>query len=163
MSRRRRVGYASIAVAVLWASGACGMAGDASAPRPEPTTTGVPTTVTPAVYGALQTLDQVSDGTRILVARTEMHGVSGFVVIHDESQGGPHDVLGHVFIPEGVSTSVVVTLERAAISGPYWAMLHRDAGKVGVFEWPGPDGPVRAATGIRYAQKRLTLTVEPQQ
>lgn len=160
----------ALGIVLLLPVSACGDAGGGPAPHPVPvpaaasapaTAPTPPTTAEQVIYGAVQAADQVGDGTRVVVARTELHGVAGFVVIHDEDQGGPDNVLGYAAIPAGVSINVVVTLDHAAGSGPYWAMLHSDARGNGAFEWPGPDGPVRAATGIRYAQRRFVLTVEP--
>lgn len=161
MSRRVSLCSAGVA-AVLLVSGACTPAkGAGGAPSGPPTTLRPTTTVEPAIYGSVQTLDQAGDGHELVVSRVELRGIAGFVVIHDEDQGGPDNVIGYAPVPMGTSTNVVVTLDHAAVSGAYWAMLHRDVGQSGLFEWPGPDGPVRAATGIRYAQKRLVLTVDP--
>lgn len=129
-----------------------------------PAETGATTSTTgagpPVVSGSVQAFDQTSDGTTVSVPKVEILGSSGYVIIHVDD-GGPEEVVGHAAIPAGESTDVVVTLDKRVRTGALWAMVHRDAGTVGTFEWPGPDGPVRPmVSGLTYAQRRFVLTVK---
>lgn len=110
------------------------------------------------VTGSIEATDQVGDGTRVTVDAATVQGAAGFVIVHREDKGGPGPVVGHAGIPEGLTRAVVVTLDEKVASGAYWVMLHRDAGAVGTYEWPGPDGPVRGAVGLAYVQKKILLT-----
>lgn len=155
---------AALALAAAGSLVACGSAGgggalplaaDSSVPLAPPSS------IDPAlrpVSGSIRAFDQPGDGTTVQVSDAEIHGASGWIVIHVD-QEGPGDVVGHAPIPEGASAKVVVTLDRRMPPGGYWAMLHRDEGVTGTFEWPGPDGPVRPANGtVAYASRRFVLT-----
>lgn len=154
-----------VVLALLTVLGACAGSDEGrrtSAERQRSVVPAGPTSSTLAqVYGRVQGVDQTGDGTRLVIGRAELRGTSGFVVVHAENQGGPGAIVGHAAIAEGMSENVVVDLDAQVPSGPYWAMLHRDAGTAGVFEWPGPDGPVRPPVGLRYAQTRIVLAVQP--
>lgn len=112
------------------------------------------------VSGSIEVYDQSSDGTTLTIERATINGAAGWVVVHVD-EGGPGDVIGCAPIPEGSTTNLTVPLARKVSTGRYWPMLHRDAGQLGVCEWPGgPDGPVRPAGGaITYATRKITLTV----
>lgn len=114
----------------------------------------------PAVSGSVEAATkQASDGRSVTISKAVVDGAPGFVVVHAEDKGGAGLVIGHAAIEEGTSTDLVVPLDEKVATGAYWAMLHRDAGRVGAFEWPGPDGPVRAPVGIAYVQTKINLTV----
>lgn len=110
------------------------------------------------VTGSLEAFDQESDGTTVTVSAVTVQGSPGFVIVHREDKGGPGPVVGHAAVAEGTSRAVVVTFDDAVAPGPYWVMLHRDAGQVGRYEWPGPDGPVRASVGLAYVQRKVVLS-----
>jgi subtilisin-like proprotein convertase family protein len=103
--------------------------------RPE-----LPDTI-PSVTAADQTLDDLS--TIVMVPEAVSDG-PGFMVIHeDNGTGGIGGVIGHAALTDGVNTNVEVELERPATNGEtLYAMLHRDAGTIGTYEFPGADGPV---------------------
>lgn len=118
------------------------------------------TVASPAgVTGSIEAVDQTGDGRQVIVRSADVSGAPGFIVVHREDKGGPGDVVGHAAIPEGHSTDVVVALYEPVVTGPYWVMLHRDAGSVGVYEWPGRDGPVRGPVGLAYVQTRVVVSV----
>ena len=77
--------------------------------------------------------------------------------MHADASGGPGPVVGHAAVPEGDSTSVVITLDAPITTGAYWPMLHTDAGTIGTYEFPGPDGPVKSGADI--VMKKITVTV----
>ena len=67
-------------------------------------------------------------------------------------------VVGHAAIPEGDSKDVVITLDTPVATGvSLWPMLHTDAGTIGTYEFPGPDGPVK--NGADIVMKKITVTV----
>ena len=93
---------------------------------------------TPSVAAA----DQESDGTSVTVAAVTAAQV-GWIVIHADDNGAPGPVLGETAVSAGESTDVVVPLaELLSGDSALWAMLHIDEGETGVYEFPGPDGPV---------------------
>ena len=143
-------GFALLGLVVL---GACGSDSKSS------------TTVAPAgsaapgatVSGSLDAADQTSDGKTITVSTVNIAGSSGFIAVHADASGGPGPVVGHAAVPEGDSTSVVITLDAPITTGAYWPMLHTDAGTIGTYEFPGPDGPVKSGADI--VMKKITVTV----
>ena len=92
--------------------------------------------------------DQSSDGKTITVDAVNITGASGFIAVHADADGTPGPVVGHAAIPEGDSSKVVITLDAPVTTGSFWPMLHLDAGTIGTYEFPGPDGPVKS--GVRH-------------
>ena len=66
----------------------------------------------------------------------------GWIVIHKEERGGPGGVVGYAAVKAGSNTNVVVKIDSYSATPKLFAMLHKDAGKVGTYEFPGPDVPV---------------------
>ncbi|RME54457.1 MAG: LPXTG cell wall anchor domain-containing protein, partial [Caldilineae bacterium] len=66
----------------------------------------------------------------------------GWMVIHAQKDGGIGPVIGHAPVSAGTNTDVVVTIDADAATETLYAMLHIDAGEMGTYEFPGPDGPV---------------------
>ncbi|MEZ4268869.1 MAG: hypothetical protein R3F39_21140, partial [Myxococcota bacterium] len=99
----------------------------------------------PAVTVAAQTADPAN---QVVVAEVISSG-PGFIVIHEDDGAGSFGaVLGHTAVVDGKNTAVKVTLSRDAVDGEtLYAMLHTDAGVVGTYEFPGPDGPVLGDAG----------------
>jgi hypothetical protein len=130
-----------------------------STPAPATAAAGAAGTAAPgaAVTGSLDAADQTGDGTSITVKSVTITGSSGFIAIHADANGSPGPVVGHVAVPEGASSDVVVPLDAKSPTGAYWPMLHVDAGTVGTYEFPGPDGPVKSGADI--VMKQITLTV----
>lgn len=64
---------------------------------------------------------------------------NGFVVIHDIVDGKPvaPSSIGHTYITAGKHENVRIPLDKVP-SGKALAMLHKDTGKLGVYEF-GPD------------------------
>lgn len=72
--------------------------------------------------------------------------VDGWIVIHSTAQGGP--VIGHTAVKAGLNEDVKVKIDDPkTITDKVSAMLHIDAGKVGTYEFPGPDAPVIGKDG----------------
>lgn len=110
------------------------------------------------VTGSLVAPDQSGEGSTVLVDEVTISGATGFVVVHADADGAPGTVLGHVAIAEGTSRDVAVRLD-APLTGDatVWPMLHVDAGQVGVYEFPGPDGPVTADGAVVMSPVAVTL------
>lgn len=112
----------------------------------------------PTVTGSLSVSDQTGDGSAVVVDEASISGANGFVVIHADQDGAPGPVIGHVAIPEGTSTGLSVPLDQPLSStATVWPMVHFDAGTLGTYEFPGPDGPVVVDGNVLTAP--LTLTV----
>lgn len=94
----------------------------------------------------------VSD--QVLIASVTSQG-PGFVVIHEDDMGAIGAVIGFASVSNGVTSSVSVSLNRvAAQDETLYAMLHRDTGMIGVYEFAGagsPDGPVLDDSGAVIA------------
>lgn len=156
-TRSTIVGIAALSALLL---GACGSdKKTTSTAAPVTAAAGASATAAPgaAVTGSLDAADQTGDGTLITVKSVNITGGSGFIAIHADASGQPGPVVGHVAIPEGDSSDVVVPLDAKSPTGAYWPMLHVDAGTIGTYEFPGPDGPVKSGSDI--VMKKITLTV----
>ena len=149
-TRSSIVGLAVLGVVAL---GACSSSTKPTAATPAP----VPAAAAANVSGSLDAADQSSDGKTITVKTVNIKGGSGFIAIHADLSGKPGPVVGHAAIPEGDSSNVVVTLDAPVATGAFWPMLHLDAGKIGTYEFPGPDVPVKSGSDI--VMKKITLTV----
>ncbi|MGO9411604.1 MAG: hypothetical protein ACLQCB_12740 [Spirochaetia bacterium] len=66
----------------------------------------------------------------------------GWIVIHKEEGGGPGGVVGYAAVKDGENKDVIVKIDSYTATPKLFAMLHTDAGKVGTYEFPGPDLPV---------------------
>ena len=66
----------------------------------------------------------------------------GWIVIHKEEGGGPGGVVGYAAVKDGENKDVIVKIDSYTATPKLFAMLHTGAGKVGTYEFPGPDLPV---------------------
>jgi hypothetical protein len=80
----------------------------------------------------------------------------GWIVIHADSDGAPGPVIGYEAVMDGENTDVVVTVDLDGLTPTLWAMLHTDAGELGVYEFPGADGPVRIDGSIVMSSFSIT-------
>ncbi len=111
------------------------------------------------VTGSMTLADQSGDGSSVVVAEATLTGTAGWIVVHSDDGGAPGPVLGHVALSEGTSSDVEVALDQPlSADATVWPMLHIDAGEVGVYEFPGADGPVTADGSVVVAP--LSYTVE---
>ena len=154
-----RSSLAGLVVLGLVVLGACGSDKKASSTAAPAGTAAAAGSAAPGatVTGSIAAADQTSDGKTIKVSSVNITGSSGFIAIHADAAGAPGPVVGHATIPEGDSKDVVITLDAPIKTGAYWPMLHTDAGKIGTYEFPGPDGPVK--TGADVVMKKITVTV----
>lgn len=106
-----------------------------SQPPPEPTQ------AEPAATPSVTVADQeIKDGT-ITIAEV-VSPAAGWIVIHTEKDGKPGPVIGYAALSTGVNTNVVVQIDSAQATETLFAMLHKDEGYVGTYEFPGADAPV---------------------
>ena len=69
----------------------------------------------------------------------------GWVAIFTDKNDQPDVLLGYAAVPAGASADIKVTIDSAKATNKMIAMLLLDAGKVGTFEYPGADEPVKNA------------------
>lgn len=94
--------------------------------------------------GNLGVVDQHGDGTTVRVS-AEIDGSDGWVVVQSDDHGTRGDVLGLAHrANEAHDDIVVVALRRRVSSGRLWVTVHVDAGRPGVFDYPGPDQPLQS-------------------
>jgi predicted lipoprotein with Yx(FWY)xxD motif len=85
--------------------------------------------------------DQAIQNGTVTVARVFSPG-PGWMTIHAEANDNIGPVIGYTAVKPGENDNVVVQINVAQATKTMYAMLHQDAGKVGVYEFPGPDTPV---------------------
>jgi hypothetical protein len=128
-----------------------------SAPVSRVFRTYVTNTATPTV----SVQDQDPSPLNRVVVQQVVYGARGWIVIHEDNAGAPGAVLGQTALMPGVSRDVAVTLSRDAVEGEVlYAMLHKDEGVVGTYEFPGPDAPVLNAMGAAIAPP-FTVRIMP--
>jgi hypothetical protein len=92
--------------------------------------------------------DQAIINGTVVVDRVVSSG-PGWIVIHAQAEGRPGPILGFTPIPDGESTNVGVEIDASKATSTLYAMLHTDAGELGVWEFPdGPDVPVRVGEQV---------------
>jgi hypothetical protein len=87
--------------------------------------------------------DQTIDDARVVIADVVSAG-PGWIVIHIDAKGSPGPVIGWAAVREGDNIDVTVAIDASKATPILYAMLHVDAGKVGVYEFPGADVPAMA-------------------
>ena len=148
-----------LAVLGLVALSACGSDSKSSSATTAAAATAAPggTAAAAVVTGSIDAADQSGDGKTITVKAVNIAGAKASSRSTRMPPVSPGPVVGHVAIPEGDSTDVVVTLDAPITTGAFWPMLHQDAGTIGTYEFPGADGPVKDSSGV--VMKKITVTV----
>lgn len=108
---------------------------------PVPTHVPVPPPTEAAAVPSVTVADQPLVDGKVTIEKVVSNG-SGWLVVHADKDGAPGPVLGHAPVADGENTDVVVELTAEGRTQTLYAMLHVDAGTVGTYEFPGPDGPV---------------------
>jgi hypothetical protein len=98
------------------------------------TESGPPTAISLVVYdqnvffsGGYYTVDRVfTDGP-------------SWLVIYNSANGAPGEIIGKEKVPTGLSRNVRVYVKFNSRTETLFVKLHADAGKIGEFEFPGPD------------------------
>ena len=85
--------------------------------------------------------DQEVVNGKVTIAQVDSPG-AGWVAIHVQGEGGEPGVdIGFSHVEPGSNKNVIVTVDPKKVTPIMFAMLHTDAGEVGTYEFPGPDGP----------------------
>jgi hypothetical protein len=86
----------------------------------------------------------------------------GWIAVHIDQGGKPGPVIGHAAAPKGATKNLTVKLEQdVPVGGKLWPMLHIDAGKIGTYEFPGPDAPVVVGGDVVMKQISVTAAAAP--
>src|SRR6266542_1823570 len=102
--------------------------------------------------------DQAINNGTIIVAEVNATQ-DGWIAVHIDQGGKPGPVIGHAAAPKGTTNNLAVKLEQdVPVGGKLWPMLHIDAGKIGTYEFPGPDVPVVVNNDIGMEQIAITAT-----
>ena len=111
--------------------------------------------------GSLQAADQSSDGTTLTVSAVTLTGAEhGFIAVHQDLDGKPGPTVGVARLSQGDADDLVVTLDKPAVSGAFWPMLHVDDNTIGTYEFPDvPDADFPVKDGDEVVMQKITLTV----
>jgi hypothetical protein len=105
---------------------------------------------------AVSAVDQAVSNGSIVVAEVNATQ-DGWIAVHVDQGGKPGPVIGHAAAPKGKTSNLAVKLEQdVPVGGKLWPMLHVDAGKIGTYEFPGPDAPV--VDGGNIVMKQISIT-----
>ena len=120
-----------------------------ASPTAKPTTapTKVPAstpTAAPASINDINIENQAVKSGTVLVNMVDAMK-PGWVAIFTDKNDQPDVLLGYTAVPAGSSADIKVTIDSAKATNKMIAMLLLDAGKIGTFEYPGPDEPVKNA------------------
>jgi hypothetical protein len=66
----------------------------------------------------------------------------GWLVLYNDNKGKPGEIISETHIPDGVTYDVRLMGNDNRTTPVMYVILHADMGKIGVFEYPGPDEPV---------------------
>ncbi|HLO16797.1 MAG TPA: hypothetical protein VK206_18330 [Anaerolineales bacterium] len=101
-------------------------------------------TLGPALINDISINDQSVKSGSVLVSLVDSLK-PGWVAIFTDQNGQPGTLLGYTAVPAGTSSDVKVTIDAKQATNQMIAMLLLDAGKIGTFEYPGADEPVKNA------------------
>ena len=109
---------------------------------------------------ALDVSDQSSDGATVAVAEATIEPAPGWVLIFDDEDGAPGQVIGSHELEAALQT-IEIDLDRTLDAGEHtlWAQIHVDADPIGRLQWPGSDIPVTGEDGD-VVQASFTVSVE---
>lgn len=87
------------------------------------------------------TVNNQDPGNSIMIENIQL-SERGYVVIHEDDNGSPGNVIGHSGLLSGNISNVIIPLERLASNEMLHAMLHVDDGDY-QYEFPGDDSPLK--------------------
>lgn len=109
--------------------------------------------------GSLKASDQTSDGKSLKIEEVVLKDApGGWLTVHSDTNGAPGPVVGYAAVKTGDNDDVVVTFDKPITTGAYWPMLHVDAPKASIYEFPGADIPVQ--NGAEIVMKKIQVTVQ---
>lgn len=92
--------------------------------------------------------DQPINDDEVTVSEVISDG-PGWLVIHAQADGKPGLILGYSQVEDGVNEGITVVINKAEATETLYAMLHIDAGQIGVWEFPdGPDVPTKVGDKV---------------
>jgi len=90
---------------------------------------------------SLNVVDQSIIASKVIIPAAYSNG-PGWVVIHSNVAGIPGAIIGFAPLVNGENLGVEVVIDTLSTTKVLYAMLHKDGGEPGKFEFPGEDGPV---------------------
>ena len=84
---------------------------------------------------------RLAANTYLIVYTVKSNGPA-WVVFHADEFGYPGQILQTVFVGTAIHKIARTEVQGAMRSEQVHVMLHEDLGRIGLFEFPGPDGPV---------------------
>jgi predicted lipoprotein with Yx(FWY)xxD motif len=128
-------------------------------PAPSPTEAMAMNTSPPGVTPLVKVSDQPLNNDMVKIDQV-VSGGPGWVVVYTlNASGQPDQAIGFTQVKEGENRAVMVKVDPAKAKGTLFAQLHTDAGKVGTYEFPGPDQPVMLGVTMISSQFKIA---EPQ-
>lgn len=85
--------------------------------------------------------DQQIEDSRVVVDSVNAPENS-WLVIHRDENGQPGEVIGYTDLSEGANSNVRVQVNSQRVTNTLYAMLHKDEGELGEYEFPDGDPPV---------------------
>jgi hypothetical protein len=82
------------------------------------------------------------DATTYKTVYTVMSDRPAWVVFHTEENGAPGAILEYIFVESGTHSFSRTEVQGEMNSEEIFVMLHEDLGRIGLFEFPGPDSAV---------------------
>lgn len=143
---------------------------EAVAAEPTATIAPAPTATEEPLLPAISVADQVLEDDGQLVIQEVTAAEPGWLVVYADEDGSPGEVLGYSAVEAGLNEDVTVHIDPLAATEDLHLMLHKDVGKSGTFDFPGPDepvssesGPVEAAFVVDRQATVPAITVEDQE
>jgi predicted lipoprotein with Yx(FWY)xxD motif len=100
--------------------------------------------------------DQPIHDSAIMIHQVVSVG-DGWVVVHPQNPDGtPGNFIGFAQVHNGVNTNVLVRLDVKRVTSTVYAMLHVNASKAPIPQYPGPDVPVMANGKMLLPSFRIT-------
>ena len=79
----------------------------------------------------------------------------GWIVIYTVTGGQPDSAVGSARVHDGTNRAVMIRVDATKATSTLHAQLHKDAGEVEVFEYPGADTPI--VIGLRFISAKFKI------
>lgn len=107
----------------------------------------------PSLRASDQSLNEIQQSGKLVI--DEVIAQSGGWLVISAGEAGP--ALAKVYVRPGQSLHVLVPVDMATLTSPITATLHNDAGKIGVYEYPGADDVVQT---INHRDATITINLD---
>ena len=117
----------------------------------------------PAIAPSVSVSGQQVQDSNVVIEKV-VAAEPGWMVIHADVDGKPGTVIGQTAVEVGENSNVVVEIDLEKATPTLFAMLHYDAGEVGVYEFPGDDVPVKIDENIvvtGFSAEKEEVQAEP--